>query len=207
MQRGSRSFSRSRSRQTLENSPDAQILANSATTERCVPPLACRQRDRQHCLQASSGTRRSGRRPVRKAFSLLEVILALAILAGSMAALGEAVRLGLENARVARDLTDAQLFCESKMAELEAGFLTTDSVTDMPIEPMAESTLESSSESLDTEWLYSVEAQLIDDEALMLVTISVQQDPTTVAKPVTFTMTRMFLDESLLMDETTEDTL
>ncbi len=176
-------------------------------TERCVSLLACRQRDRQHCLQASSGTRRSGRRPVRQAFSLLEVILALAILAGSMAALGEAVRLGLENARVARDLTDAQLFCESKMAELEAGFLATDSVTDMPIEPMAESTLESSSESLDTEWLYSVSSQLIDDEALMLVTISVQQDPTTVAKPVTFTMTRMFLDESLLMDETTEDTL
>lgn len=124
-----------------------------------------------------------------------------------MAVLGEAVRLGMENARVARDLTDAQLYCESKMAELEAGFLTTDSVTDMPIESMAESTLESSGELADTGWLYSVQSQLIDDEALMLVTISVQQDPATVAKPVTFTMTRMFLDESLISTETTEDAL
>lgn len=124
-----------------------------------------------------------------------------------MAALGEAVRLGTENARVARDLTDAQLFCESKMAELEAGFLATDGVTDMPIESMTESTLESTSESLGTGWLYSVSSQLIDDEALMLVTISVQQDPATVSKPVTYSMTRMFLDESLISTETTGDAL
>jgi len=144
---------------------------------------------------------------VRKAFSLLEVILALAILAGSMAVLGEAVRHGLENARVVRDLTDAQLYCESKMAELEAGFLTTDSVSDMPIEPMAESILESSSESTETEWFYSVASELVDEEGLMSVSVSVYQDPTVVKKPVTFTMTRLFLDESQMTSGTTEDTL
>ena len=144
---------------------------------------------------------------MRKAFSLLEVILALAILAGSMAVLGEAVRHGLENARVVRDLTDAQLYCESKMAELEAGFLTTDSVSDMPIEPMAESILESSSESTETEWFYSVASELVDEEGLMSVSVSVYQDPTVVKKPVTFTMTRLFLDESQMTSGTTEDTL
>ena len=134
-------------------------------------------------------------------------MLALAILAGSMAVLGEAVRHGLENARIARDLTDAQLYCESKMAELQAGLLTADGFGDMPIEPMTDSLLESSSEPTSAEWLYSLTSELVNEEGLMLVSVSVYQDPNTVKKPVTFTMTRMILDESLLTTGTTEDTL
>ena len=103
-----------------------------------------------------------------------------------MAVLGEAVRHGMENARIARDLTDAQLYCESKMAELKAGFLASDNATDVPIEAMAESVLESSSDSLQTDWLYSVQSELIDENGLMLVSISVYQDPSTVKKPVSF---------------------
>ena len=137
----------------------------------------------------------------------MEVVLSLAILAGSMAVLGEAVRHGLENARIARDLTDAQLYCESKMAELQSGLLTADGFGDMPIEPMTDSLLESSSEPTSAEWLYSLTSELVNEEGLMLVSVSVYQDPNTVKKPVTFTMTRMILDESLLTTGTTEDTL
>jgi hypothetical protein len=133
-------------------------------------------------------------------------VLALAILAGSMAVLGEAVRLSMENARVARDLTDAQLYCESKMAELQAGFLSTDGVADMQIEPMADSMLESDSESVGANWLYSVQSQLIDD-GLLLVSVTVEQDPNTVKKPVSFTLTRMVLDTSTMTTGTTEETL
>lgn len=186
--------------------------------ETCFAKLAWNRRSfggtgalvRRQCLQA--GTReargaRGGRGRVRKAFSLLEVVLSLAILGGSMAVLGEAVRHGMENARVVRDLTDAQLYCESKMAELEAGLLTTDSVTDMPIDAMTESVLESSSETTVVNWMYSVQSELVDDEGLVLVSISVYQDPTSVKKPVTFTMTRMLLDESLITTDTTEEML
>ena len=167
---------------------------------------------RGHCLRASSGTEASSgtgddRSRARRAFSLLEVVLSLVILGGSMAVLGEAVRHGMENARVARDLTDAQLYCESKMAELQAGLLTTDSTTDMPIDAMSESVLESDTDSTVTSWLYSVQSELVDDEGLVLVTISVYQDPTLFKKPVMFSMTRMYLDESLISTGTTEETL
>src|SRR5687767_7391349 len=62
---------------------------------------------------------RSSRRPAsRAAFSLLEVILALTILVGAIVVLGELVRLGTMTAAGARDLTQAQLLCESKMSEI-----------------------------------------------------------------------------------------
>lgn len=162
--------------------------------------------------RTSPPSRRRSERPRvrqagRKGFSLIEVVLALAILGGAMAVLGEAVRHSMENARVARDLTDAQLYCESKMAELQAGFLSTDSVTDMPIEPMTDSTLESTSESTDTGWSYSIQSESLGEEGLLLVYVSAYQNPDTVKKPVTFTMTRIILDESLLATDTTEESL
>ncbi len=159
-----------------------------------------------HCLQASSGTRLSGQ-AARAGFSLLEIVLSLAILAGSMAVLGEVVRNSMQNARIARDLTDAQLYCESKLAELEAGLLSMDDVSDMPIEPMVESMLESDADSQDLEWFYSIQTELINDEGLILVSLSVSQNPDTAKNPVTFTITRMMLDESLMSTETTEDLL
>jgi len=146
------------------------------------------------------------RRKPARGFSLLEIVLALAILGGAMAVLGEIVRNGMENARVARDMTDAQLYCESKMAELAAGLITTDPVADAPIEPMAESVLESSATSLQSDWLYSIESELIDENGLVQVFVTVSQDPTRFKKPVSFTMSRLILDESLmLIDDTSTD--
>ena len=153
--------------------------------------------------RARKRVRPSGR--IRAAFSLLEVILSLAILAGAMAMLGEVARNALENARIARDLTDAQLFCESKMAELEAGMITTDPVSKMPIEALSDSTLESTSDPQDITWLYSVETELIDDEGLVQVRITVEQDSESVKTPVFFSMTRMVLDESMISTETTTE--
>ena len=54
----------------------------------------------------------------RNAFSLLEVILALSILAGAVAVLGELLRTGVRNAQTARDLTRAQMLCEEIEAEV-----------------------------------------------------------------------------------------
>jgi len=46
-----------------------------------------------------------------RGFSLLEVILSLAILGGAIAVLGEAARLALRNAEFTRDMARAQLLC------------------------------------------------------------------------------------------------
>ena len=62
----------------------------------------------------------------RRAFTLLEVILALSILVVSMAVLGELVRSGLISAQRARDLSRATLLCEGKLAEVTAMAGTTE---------------------------------------------------------------------------------
>ena len=54
-------------------------------------------------------------------FSLLEVVLALAILAGALAALGEVMRLGRPECRGRADESQAEMLAESVMSELLVG--------------------------------------------------------------------------------------
>ena len=76
--------------------------------------------------------------------SLLEVILAVAILGGCMAVIGELVRLGVRHAEEARELTRAQLLCESKLEEIAAGVTAAESAAAVAFET-------------DPEWTYTVE--------------------------------------------------
>src|SRR3990167_9940511 len=87
----------------------------------------------------------------RPGFSLLEVILALAILAGAVAVLGEVARHGLDTAPIARDLTYAQLLCESQLAEITSGLVQPDSVERAKVEAV--------SDPSQTGWVYSVEVE------------------------------------------------
>ena len=57
---------------------------------------------------------------MRKGLTLLEVLLALAILGGALAVIGELSRIAARNAEQARDLSTAQRLCENKMAEIAA---------------------------------------------------------------------------------------
>lgn len=98
------------------------------------------------------------------AFSLLEVILALAILAGAIAALGEVMRLGDQNAGLARDESEAEMLANSVMSELVAGSRQVQAV---------------SSETFDTSaspaWTYSITVDATDYDALVAVRVSVAQ--------------------------------
>ncbi len=122
----------------------------------------------------------------RRAFSLLEVILALAILAGAVVVLGELARQGLESTRIARDLTYAQLLCESKLAELVSGVEIPEPVQDAPV-----ALLEVPGTS---SWLYSVDVVETGEEGLVSVWVTVTQDPTTERRPVRCTLVRWMLD-------------
>ncbi|MCH5374492.1 MAG: type II secretion system GspH family protein, partial [Planctomycetes bacterium] len=59
--------------------------------------------------------------PLRRGLSLLEVILAVAILGLGLAIIGELIRNGTRQAEEVRFLTAAQLLCESKLEEVAAG--------------------------------------------------------------------------------------
>ncbi|MBW8884274.1 MAG: prepilin-type N-terminal cleavage/methylation domain-containing protein, partial [Planctomycetia bacterium] len=51
----------------------------------------------------------------QRGLSLMEVILAIAILGGALAMIGQLIRIGSRSAAEARDLTMSQLYAESEM--------------------------------------------------------------------------------------------
>lgn len=59
--------------------------------------------------------------PKRQALTLLEVVLALAILAIAFGILAQLSGLGMRAAREARQMTRGQIYCESIMAEMTSG--------------------------------------------------------------------------------------
>ncbi len=135
----------------------------------------------------SRSRRRAARR--RRGLSLLEVILAIAILAGCIAAIGQLVSLGSRQAEESRDLTKAQLLCESKIAEVAAGAVPAEAASSAPFEH-------------DTNWLYSVVVNSLDDQSLLSVEVTVQQAEFVGERPLTCTLTCWMIDPSLaLMEE------
>lgn len=123
-------------------------------------------------------------------FSLLEVILAMAILAGSIAVLGEASRLALRNAEIARDLARAQLLCESKLAEITTGIIAAEDVGKTAFD----ATTTASIDPNEPAWLYSIETQPTDEDGLISVRVTVTRDLPAGQHPVSFSLVRWMPD-------------
>ncbi len=114
-----------------------------------------------------------------RAFTLLEVILALAILAGAVAVLGEVMRAAGRNAADAQAETRAQLLACSLMDEMVTGVL----------EPTEQSQV-----ALDVNdvvpWVYSVSFGTTSIEGLMAVELVVEQDLEAQFNPVRYRLVR-----------------
>jgi hypothetical protein len=123
------------------------------------------------------------------------VILALAILAGALAVLGEITRQSLQNATYARDITRAEFLCESKLAEIFTGASTTDAVENALLEVDEDN----------RSWLYSVSTQQADDLGLLAVTVSVTCDTSATPAPVA-TITRWMIDPNMTLSAGTSST-
>ncbi|TVS15567.1 MAG: hypothetical protein EA424_15705 [Planctomycetaceae bacterium] len=135
-----------------------------------------------------TGYRKSIRRSAARAgLSLLEVILAIAILGGSIAVIGELVRLGARQAEEARELTIAQLLCESKLEEIAAGVIAPEPVGDVPFD-------------LDPRWSYSIEVGSLDNPDLLQVTVMAQQVDGSREIPLYYSLTRWILDPNLELE-------
>ena len=131
-----------------------------------------------------------------RGFSLLEVILALAILTGAIAVLGELARLGLRNARIARDMTYAQLLCESKLAEILAGIT--------PPEPIRNAPFELLDDPAELGWLYSIDLAPLEEEGLLAVRVTVAQDLPPEQHPVKLSLVRWIVDPGVQLAEQAE---
>jgi general secretion pathway protein I len=121
----------------------------------------------------------------RRAFSLLEMILAMSIFAGALVVLGELARLGMLNAETAAQTARAQLLCESKLAELTA-------VPEL-IAPVQRAPFELQFELDEPEWLYSVETIRLSDDGLTVVRVTVMQDLPSRRRPVEVSLVRWIM--------------
>lgn len=121
------------------------------------------------------------RKTTRRGLSLLEVILAIAILGGCVAVLGELIRIGSRQAEEARELTTAQLLCESKLNEIASGILPPEAVSGAICET-------------NPNWSYSVEVSPLDATDLIAVAVTVQQTQTTRLQPLSFSLVRWMID-------------
>lgn len=131
-----------------------------------------------------------------RGFSLLEVILALAILGGAVAVLGEAARLALRNAEFTRDMARAQLLCESKLSEIVAGIASA--------EPVQRAILEKAADPGEPAWLYSIEKTSLDDDGLSSICVTVARDLPMEKHPVSFSLVRWIADTSAMDSETSD---
>ena len=117
----------------------------------------------------------------RAGLSLMEVIVAIAILGGALTVIGNLVYLGSRAASNTRLFSEAQILCDTKMAEVSAGVLPLQSIGGTPIEE-------------NPDWLYSVEVGQAPVTGLLGVTVTVQQSPSVTSTPTPFTLMRWIPD-------------
>jgi type II secretion system protein I len=129
---------------------------------------------------------RSADRIDRRGLSLLEVIIALAILGLGLATIGELIRIGTDSAKRARQQTTAQLLCQNKLEEIRAGILPPESIGPLNFEIY----------ETDQPWMYTIERQQFDAEGLLQITVTVEE-VTTAIRPMRFFLTTWMIDPEL----------
>ncbi len=120
----------------------------------------------------------------RSGLTLLEVMIALAILGTSLAAIGELIRIGADTADRATELTTAQFLCDSKLAEIKSGVLPADSVGPIPFEIF----------ETEEAWEYMVLVDSVDDQGLLSVEVTVSQIREDGRPPAMVTLSTWMID-------------
>lgn len=127
----------------------------------------------------------------RNGLSLLEVMLSIAILGLAMAVIGNLFYLGGRSAQRTRFLSDANIICDTTMAELAAGVIEPNSVGTQVVAD-------------NPTWSYSIDIQASDQLGLLAATVTVQQTDTAAPVPVTMSVVRFIPDPDYDPEEETE---
>lgn len=125
----------------------------------------------------------------RRGFTLLEVLVALAIFVGAAAALSRLAVLGVENAEFAQWNVQAWTLIEARFEELEAGILTLDDVGTLPMDEAPNWQCTMSSEGTELTGLYRV-------------TVEVRNVSGMKAEGFAVKAVRYYFDESAIEDST-----
>ena len=135
--------------------------------------------------------KRGGSRDLgRGGLTLLEVVLAVAILAGSFTMLSQLVGIGMRAAANGRDLTRAQLLAESAMSEIAAGIVQAQSTGAVTA-------------SSDPRWIVSAVTEPTIHQGIVRVIVVAEED-TNSLKRTQFVLTRWLRDPLLEIPEEEE---
>ena len=131
------------------------------------------------------------RSPIRRGLTLLEVVLALAILAIAFGILAQLSGIGMRAAKEARQLTRGQIYCESIMAEMTSGATApTQTQGSVPNDP---------------DWNYETALEPADVNGMVRLIVVVQRaDDLGVGSR--FQLVRLIRDPSLPIPEEEEET-
>lgn len=140
----------------------------------------------------------NNRRKRRAGFSLLEILLALAILGGALAILSRIVDTGMFAARESRDLSAARILSQTKMAEIllesQAG-ITPQSIMDAEFETLFDS-------QPNAVFQYSVEVMPAPMDGMLSIKVSVQSIDEDLGEPRTnYSLIRWMIDPMLGLEE------
>ena len=127
----------------------------------------------------------------RNGLSLLEVILSIAILGGSMVMIGQLYHLGYRSALQARLRNDANIFADTTMSELAAGVL--------PIESTGDSEIPGN-----PGWTYSVDIQPSLQPGLFMATVAVKRGDESNAVVTSISIVRFIPDPDYEPEEDEE---
>jgi type II secretion system protein I len=125
--------------------------------------------------------RRSG--DVTAGFTLLEIILSLAILAGALVALGEVMRLADQNANNARDETTAEILASGVMDELLSGARELQTANQQNFEY-----------EMDPPWVFSVLMESTSFNQMLRVGVRVEQPIESEKEPVHYELYRWIVN-------------
>ena len=124
----------------------------------------------------------------RRGFSLMEVILAMTVLSITLGMLYSVASRGSHYGMKARQETQAQLLCESKLAEISAG-----------ITPAA--IISGAVSEVDDGWLYSVDMEATDLEGVVLLRVTFVENVPQRKQPIQFSLTRWIRDPDAELNE------
>lgn len=125
----------------------------------------------QNQCKTSADKLRLAARPSRRAgLSLLEVILALAILAMASAYLAQSMQLATTNALTAERLTQAELVAESVMNQVIAGVIPAQPVTWTAYYPPLQTTVVDSNQ-----WMYQIQPVQTEMQGMVGLQVAVQE--------------------------------
>ena len=146
----------------------------------------------------------------RRAFSLLEVIIATAILMGSAVVLARLAGMGREQSQKARLYFEAQQLCEQTLNELLLGMRPVELVQSMPLIPLPvpveeltddvsspnpfgapQEDVQPTIDETNPDWRHSVRIEpLAAAPGMWAVTVEVLQGDQTLPRPIRFSLTR-----------------